>query len=222
MFSAVIVMSGVGSRLGQKMNKVLLPLGDKPLFMHSVDTFLNYDCEIILVVNQQDFEVVKNMVKDNPSIIMTQGGKTRQESVYNGLTIATGEYVLIHDAARPFINSEIIDEILNNLNPDKAFLVASKVKDTIKENKEGQLITLNRSNLLQAQTPQGGLLKTLRYVHEMAKLESFEGTDDISLVEKFSDTPLLVIPGNDYNFKITTEFDYKIAQIIVKEVMGLD
>ncbi|MDE6661450.1 MAG: 2-C-methyl-D-erythritol 4-phosphate cytidylyltransferase, partial [Anaeroplasmataceae bacterium] len=120
MISVVLMMAGNASRMHIKENKVFLPLGEKRVFEHSLDLFLSYGFEVICVIRKED----RNQLKDYESRVkIVYGGNTRQESVYHGLLEVTKPYVLIHDAARPFISKTTIDACIKSLRENKGCLV---------------------------------------------------------------------------------------------------
>ena len=214
MISVILLMGGVGSRMNMNQNKVLLPLNSKPIFMHSYNKFKSNNLEIICVINSKDEDQVRKLV-DNDTII-TYGGATRQESVYNGLLKCTGDYVLIHDAARPLISNELIKKLIDKSRFNKPILTYFKSKNTVKDISCG-LKTLNRDNIIFAATPQCASLEDFINCHNEAKKENFLATDDISLIEKYMDKEVLLVESNEENFKITTQLDYELAKLIVKE-----
>jgi 2-C-methyl-D-erythritol 4-phosphate cytidylyltransferase len=147
---------------------------------------------------------------------IVHGGSTRQKSVYKGLNKAINDYVLIHDSARPYINKERIDELLVNLKETKANTLAVFVKDTIVNingNRLGKM--LDRNELLIIQTPQAFLKDLILDAHEKAINAGYIGTDDTSLVAKFTEvTPAYVI-GDYRSIKLTTKEDIEILKVIL-------
>ena len=99
LFSVIIPMAGSGSRAKTSMNKALVMINGKPLFMYAYELFKQFDCEIILVCKEDEIPIVKKYVDNN--VIFALGGNTRASSVYNGLLKANYEYVLIPDARFP-------------------------------------------------------------------------------------------------------------------------
>ncbi|MGI6360336.1 MAG: 2-C-methyl-D-erythritol 2,4-cyclodiphosphate synthase [Acholeplasmatales bacterium] len=196
MYDAIILAAGVGKRSGLEENKILYMLEGKPLFMHSVDAFLKESINVILVINKQDEEEILKYYKGT----YTYGGKTRSDSVYNGLKEAKAQYVLIHDAARPFVKDDVISKIKEELKKYDAVMCYRKVVDTIYEDFK----VLNRDKLMIALTPQAFLRE--KY------LACFKGdvsnfTDDISLYKNlYSDEVGLVETENK---KVTTKEDIK-------------
>lgn len=214
MVSVILVMAGVGSRMNLNINKALLPLNDKPVFMHSLLKFVNRGYEVICVINPNDREKIIDILPEG--ITIAYGGNNRFESVYNGLSKCSGDYILVHDAARPCIADEVLDNVDNAIRSKKPVLVYSKVKDTIKIN-DGKITTLNRDSLIAAQTPQGATYKNFMYCYQMAMMEGFVPTDDISLIERYLDSEIVLVEGNLENIKITTQIDYELLKLLTKE-----
>lgn len=212
MFSAIILMAGEGRRMNKNINKILLPLGNKKIYEYSLNVFLKSVDEVICVLNEND----KNIIDDLPkNVKYTFGGKTRQESVYNGLKLVTNDYVLIHDSARPFINVDLIDEIKKELLNQNNVLVCTKCKDTIKEINGNSLKTLNRNNLISAATPQSARLDILMDSYNKSFKDDKSFTDDLSIIEYYyPNVSTKLVYASDDIFKITTEFDYELAKLL--------
>ena len=113
-YSAVIPCGGVGSRLNLGYNKILYKIDGKYLIERTVKNFLlDEEClEVIIVYQENDYIILKNIF-NTPKIKLIKGGNNREESVYNGVKISNGDYVLIHDGARPNIKKEVIQRIKN-------------------------------------------------------------------------------------------------------------
>ena len=211
MVSVILMMAGSSSRMNSNENKLFLELGNKKVFQHSLDKFLEFGLEVICVIKEEN---IKYLVDYLDKVKVVIGGNTRQESVYNGLCACNNDYVLIHDAARPFISKNIIEDCLNAINQDKNFLVAAPSKDSIYL--KTPLQTLNRDNICLAQTPQGGIKTDFLTAHLKAVEEGISATDDISLVLKYIDKEVMLITGEDINFKLTTSLDYILAKELIK------
>lgn len=211
MISVVLLMSGNSSRMNLNENKLFLPLGDKMVFEHSLMKFLDYDFEIICVT-QQKYISHLSIYQDKVKIV--EGGTTRQESVYNGLMACTNDYVIIHDAARPFIENKIIDECVCAIKANENFIVTCEPKDSMYQ--INPFKSLDRGNILLAQTPQGGLKQDFLNAHIIAKNRNLLFTDDISLLMNAIEKPIKIIESSDNNFKITTKLDYIIAKELIK------
>ena len=216
MISVVLLMGGKGSRMKLDINKVLLPLGSKKVYQYPLDLFLKFNCEIICVVSKDDYALVRDELPCNVKV--TIGGSTRFESVYNGLKCCSGDYVLIHDAARALIAEDVINEIINKANKNEAILTYTSLKDTIKINDNNRLITLDRNKLIASATPQCASLAIMLDSYEKALKDNYISTDDISLIEKYhTEIKINLVDGHDTSFKITTPIDYKLAKLLVEE-----
>ena len=214
---AVIVAAGRGERLKSQKPKAFVALGDSPLFQYSLDVFLTHPkiSEIVLVVPAEEAASFSN-----PHYKTVKGGKTRQESVRCGLAALSPdcEAVLVHDAARPFVNAAILDRLIMSLVQKKSCIAAWPVSDTLKASQEGVIThTIDRSSLWAAQTPQAFPAAILKKALEKAAKENFVGTDDASLVERLGEKVYLVM-GDAKNIKITTPEDLALAQAILKGI----
>lgn len=210
MVSVILLMAGRGARMGYSKNKILLPFDDKYLFEIPLHTFLLQGYEVVCVVSESDLDIIKPLLPKNVKYVL--GGDTRQESVYNGLKAASGDYIMIHDAARMFISKELILKIEEASKGIYPVLAYTEVKDTIKINEGGKLRTLNRASLIAAATPQAAPKALFMEVYEKAKNEGFIATDDISLIEKYHpEIELKLILADDLLFKVTTPKDYEVA-----------
>lgn len=200
--------------MGASKNKILLDLNGKMLFEYPLDLFKSYEFEIICVINKNDEDLLKPYLKD---VKYTYGGLTRGESVFNGLNKCSGDYVLIHDSARVLLSKNTVDEIIEKIGKFDAILTYNNVKDTIKEKKEGKLITLKRENLIAASTPQCGKKDLLLDAYKKAFKDKLIFTDDISIIEYYyPDIEIGLVLDNEENFKVTTPFDYKMIKELIK------
>lgn len=209
--SVILLMAGRGTRMGYEKNKILLPFGDKYLFEFPLNTFVSLGFEVICVISEEDKDIiVPRLPAKNVKYIY--GGKTRQESVSHGLRKATGDYVMIHDAARMWIDEDLIHRIIEVSEEKHPVLTYTQVKDTIKEWKDGKITTLDRNSLIAAATPQAATLSLFKEVYSKAEEDGFQATDDISLIEKYHpEIEIKLVQAWDEIFKVTTPRDYELA-----------
>lgn len=204
-YSVLILAAGKGSRTQLDYNKVFYRFKDGTTVLEkSVNLFLNdCDCEkVILVCAENELDLYKDMHDER--IIVTIGGNTRQESVYNGLKQVTSEYVFIHDGARPFITKKQIEDLKNALENDDACLLMVPSVDTTKIVENGYVKeTMIRSMVYNAQTPQCFKTELIQSCHDKALLDAKQATDDTQLVEWYSNVPIKVVLGDVSNKKIT-------------------
>ena len=219
----LIPAAGSGSRMKAGKNKLLIELEGKSLIYWTLKSALltKKICWVGIIGQPQDKEKILDSIKGlSHKINWIKGGKTRQESVKNGLEALPEEAkkVLIHDGARCLIKPELFDECAEKLNFNDAVIVASRVTDTIKVVNESKIIldTPNRSNLWAAQTPQGFLVSKLKEAHQIAIQRDWSVTDDASLFERL-DWDVKVIEGSNTNIKITTPFDLKIGSLLLQK-----
>ncbi len=148
---------------------------------------------------------------------MTAGGAERSDSVACGLAAlpAACAVVLVHDAARPFVDQAIISAVAAVARTGEGAVPAIPVGDTLKQVAAGEggriLRTVPRDGLFRAQTPQGFPRRVLQEAHARAPRGGGAATDDALLVEQ-AGVPVRVVPGSARNFKITTEDDLRIAE----------
>lgn len=216
--TAIILAAGSGTRMNSKQNKVYLELQGIPIIKYSIEKFLKnkYIDEIILVIKQGEEELCLGLGYEIKTI---HGGLSRQESVYNALKEAKGEITIIHDAARPFITEEYINNCIETMGEFSAVTIGVKEKNTIKlTNASGIVVeTIDRSKAWQIQTPQCFNKELLLKAHEQYKNSKINITDDCMLMELIGEK-VKIIEGEYTNIKITTKEDIFIADNILNNI----
>lgn len=218
MYSAIVLAAGIGSRMGLGYNKMLYSIKGYPVIIHTLRQFLkDSNCgQLLLVVNEREVETMRNLLKDadikDTRIEITIGGSERQYSVYNGLQRVVNEVVLVHDGARPFVTKEMIDSCCQWALKNQPAIVAVPVKDTIKRVVDSCVIeTIKREEVYSVQTPQAAPTALLKQAHQLAQADNFLGTDEASLIEKYTDATVRVVEGAYTNIKLTTQEDLLLA-----------
>lgn len=211
-YSVVIVAAGTGSRMGLGYNKVYAPLHDgRSILMHTIDVFeKDMECTQIIVVTEADDFM--RMICDNwpDKVVLAKGGSSRQESVCHGLLAVKEDVVMIHDGARPYVKQENLDALKAALAGHKAACLMVPCKDTISVVEDGYIVNaLDRSSLRAAQTPQVFQTDLILSCMRQAFADGFVGTDDCSLVLRYSKEKICVVDGSYENIKITTPEDLK-------------
>ena len=214
--AAIIVAGGTGSRMGTDVPKQFIKLNGKEIILHTISVFEKCDFidKIVVVCHRDYLEFCKSLFSDvKKNIIVTEGGNTRQQSVFNGLKEARDcDYVLIHDAVRCLIEEKHIKMLYDELLNGNSCTLAVRVKDTIKQADENNIVTNtpDRSKLWQIQTPQAFFVSELISAHEYSIKTSFEGTDDCSVMEHYG-KKITLVEGSYKNIKITTQTDIQLA-----------
>lgn len=222
--SAIIAAAGMSNRMGSKVNKQFINIGNEPVLAHTLRKFesSSYIDEIILIAKESEVEYCRKEIvkkfgfKKVRKII--KGGKERQDSIYNGILALDerADIVLTHDGARPFVKIENIEDGIKGVIDHEACVIGVPVKDTIKvvDNDSDVHHTPNRSLVWAAQTPQCFWRSIIQTGYEYAIDEEIVGTDDSSLVEK-AGYDVKMIMGSYDNIKITTPEDLIIAESLL-------
>ena len=217
----LIPAAGSGSRMKAGKNKLLINLkGESLLYWTLKSVFCSKSINWVGIIGQPfDKENIMSSIKEySKNIEWIDGGKTRQESVKNGLNNLpnNAKKVLIHDGARCLIKHSYFDKCSLELDSHDAVILAVRVTDTIKVvNNLGFIINSpNRENLWAAQTPQGFLVEKLKMAHDIAIKKNWIVTDDASLFEKLK-WEVKIIEGDSLNIKITRPIDIEIANLFL-------
>ena len=212
---ALVLAGGGGVRLGAEMPKQYLDLSGRAILRHSIETFLGHPAidEVRCVIRPEDRELYDAAVAELALQDPVAGGGNRQNSARLGLeslTDAAPATVLIHDAARPFVDSETIDRTLAGLLDYPAALPAVPLSDTLKRS-DGPRVTgtIERDGLWRAQTPQGFWYQEILAAHQASAGESL--TDDAAVAER-AGLEVALVMGSENNMKITTTDDLERAR----------
>jgi 2-C-methyl-D-erythritol 4-phosphate cytidylyltransferase len=221
---AVIVAAGQGKRMGRKTNKQYLNFMDKPVLAHTLEVFEKHPLidGVIVVTREEEISLCNERVimpfKFNKIINVVPGGKERQDSVYQGLKALPSqcELVVVHDGARPLLTLDLMTEVINTAQRDKAAILAVPVKDTVKRVAQGLVIsTIPRAEVWAVQTPQVFSKELILKAYEHAYQQGFYGTDDASLVEMLGEN-VRIVHGSYENIKMTTPEDLIIGEAILQ------
>lgn len=209
--NAIIPAGGNSSRFGNK-NKLLEKINGKEVIKYTIEAFENSNVDkIIICANKSIINEFKEIFKNSPKVIIIEGGSTRQASVYNGINAEECDYVLIHDAARPMISTDLINQTIEVVKDKQALTVATKTIDTIKEVINDEIVkTIDRSRLYNTQTPQAFKYSLIKDAHDKLKGQNF--TDDAGMLEELGQK-VYILSGSYKNIKITTQNDIAIAKI---------
>ncbi len=228
-YFALIPAAGVGSRMGADCPKQYLFLKGKPVLQHAIESFLacdEIDC-VYVIVSQED-EWLDSFIDSAPKWdngrvrFLRCGGKTRRDSVLNGLTAlflecAPKDWILVHDAARPGLTPDLIRKLVGAIGPDDVGgLLALPVVDTVKKQTENSIRTVSREGLWLAQTPQMFPYAVLTDALE----KQAEVTDEASAIEAMGKVPKLV-EGHLCNSKITRPDDLSLVELFMSVDTGI-
>ncbi len=224
----VIVAAGTGRRVASTSSgteraelKQFRWVAGKPMLLHSVKRFhARPDVAMVVCV------LPKHVVGDPPPwlfqtdterLLISVGGRERQESVANGLEDLPDdvEIVVIHDAARPLVTDETIDHVIRVAREGECAVAALPVVDTLKEVDGGGRVirTVARDNLWRAQTPQAFPRQIIERAHTEAKHAKVTATDDAALCERLG-IPVFVVRGSERARKVTEESDFELVTLL--------
>ena len=211
----VIVAAGTGSRSGSEELKQFRWVAGKPMLLHSVQTFMaRSDVGMVVCVLPQQYAGDPPpwlFQCDADRLLVSIGGRTRSESVANGLDDLPdeAEIVLVHDAARPLVDADTIERVVASVRDGVSTIAALPVVDTLKEvSSDGRVIrTIDRAGLWRAQTPQGFPRRVIVDAHRRARAERISATDDAALCERLG-IPVRVVRGSERALKVTEPADF--------------
>jgi 2-C-methyl-D-erythritol 4-phosphate cytidylyltransferase len=234
----IIPAAGLGTRMataskGKKPlpSKQFTELAGTPILIHTLRKFASIPSisEIWIALRKGEMDEFRTRLHNEARDVLgkkleiVEGGEHRQQSVGNALaalSAAHDDVVLVHDAVRPFVTSEIIDEVVAAARKYGAAIAGMPAVDTVKQvdrTAEGALITATvpRERVVLAQTPQGFRYEVLKKAFDEAAADGFLGTDEASLVER-SGKEVAVVMGSPRNIKITTPADMELAEFYLK------
>lgn len=225
---AIVLSAGSGSRMKSDIPKQYLTVNDKPVIYYTLKAFEESAVDqVILVTGAGDTEYCRKEIVNKYGFqkvhAVVPGGAQRYDSVYQGLkAVSNGEYVLVHDGARPLVTPEMIGRAIEGAREYGACVLAMPVKDTIKiaEASGYAVDTPDRSMLWQVQTPQAFSYELLMTAYERMyrhPQKEITITDDAMVVETFTDKKIRLVEGSYRNIKITTPEDLEIMKIFLKK-----
>lgn len=220
--TAVIVAGGKGTRMGAGKNKVFLETDGMPVICRTVSVFENNENidDIVIVAGEKDIDECIALTEEygfKKIDCIVAGGKTRRESVLNGLMKARGDIAVIHDGARALVTDAEINNAIKMCLEHGASAAGVNCKDTLKSaDGEGFIAgTVNRETTYQIQTPQCFHTDEIRKLHLRAADEGFEATDDCMIAEHYG-LRVKISEGSYENIKLTTPEDMIIAGEILR------
>ena len=220
-----MVAAGRGARLGGDTPKQYQPIGGVPMVLRAVRAFTTHPdvAQVALVLPLADAESPPPFLRGvaGAGLLVVAGGAERADSVAAGLRVldAACTIVLVHDAARPFVERGVIDAVIAHARSGEGAVAALRVSDTLKQAAAEDPTridrTVPRDNLWRAQTPQGFPRSVLERAHAAADARS--ATDDAALVER-TGLAVRLVPDSPINMKVTTAEDLALAELLAGRV----
>jgi 2-C-methyl-D-erythritol 4-phosphate cytidylyltransferase len=231
----IIPAAGFGTRMAAAPSakagksaplKQFAELGGTPILILTLRKFASHPnvAEILVALRENEIPGFRERLKQEEAvrqkkIELVAGGEHRQQTVANAVAAvkaADDDIILVHDAVRPFVTPEIIDEVIQAAQKYGAAIAGLPAVDTVKQverTADGALITatIPRERVVMAQTPQGFRYSVLKKAFDEAGADGFTGTDEASLVER-SGHDVAVVMGSPQNIKITTPGDLELAE----------
>ncbi|MCS7268204.1 MAG: bifunctional 2-C-methyl-D-erythritol 4-phosphate cytidylyltransferase/2-C-methyl-D-erythritol 2,4-cyclodiphosphate synthase [Geminicoccaceae bacterium] len=212
---ALVVAAGAGIRAGGEIPKQYRPLGGRPVLRHSAELFCRHPAidAVAVVIAPEHRPLYEEAVAGLPLLPPIVGGPTRQASVRAGLealAYRAPDLVLVHDAARPFCSRALVDRVLRALERHPAVLPALPVVDSLRRTRgERVLEDVERTDLVRVQTPQGFIFGAILDAHRRAPPLGFP---DDGAVAAWAGLPVIHVPGEEDNVKLTLPEDFTLAE----------
>ena len=217
--TVIISAGGIGKRMGAQIPKQFLNLNNRPVLFHTIEKFAQFDPEIQIIVvlpaNQIDYW--KALCSKNNFLIeltIVKGGKERFFSVKNGLTLAKGEVIGVHDAVRPLVSIAVIANCFATAEEKGTAVPVFDISESIRKVDAKGSSTVNRDHYKLVQTPQCFRSEILKSAYALEFSDHF--TDDASVVEQNGGV-IHLIYGNEANIKITRPIDLRMAETLISD-----
>ncbi len=230
--SVILPAAGLGTRMGREKSgtsrKQFMLLDGAPILAHTIRKFAQCPSvsEIVVALRSEDMEWASGLIQQlrpGKPVRLVEGGDSRQQSVENALASLAPDtdLVAVHDAVRPFIDSDMVEKVIAEAAQTGAAIVGIVSVDTVKRVHKNKIRdTLPREHLVLAQTPQVFRFDLLKRAFESARRDGFTGTDESSLVERLDEVEVSVVQGSDRNIKITRPTDMDLARLFLSEELS--
>ena len=222
-FAVILPAAGKSRRFQDKnYKKQFAPLAGRAVWLHSAERFMNRNdvTQVVLVLAADDREAFHLKFAANVAILgidLVEGGAERADSIERALAKVSddAEFIAVHDAARPCLADQWIDQVFSAAQRTGAAILATPVANTLKRSSDGKHFseTVDRRGLWEAQTPQ--VFRRQLLLDAYAKRNGYAATDDAELVERIGQQVTLVT-GSPLNRKVTSRDDLKLAEQILK------
>lgn len=223
----ILPSGGEGKRFGGSLPKQYIKVFGKEILAHTVSVFENCGLidEIVIAANENYFELINKLVKENnfrKPVKIVKGGKERQDSVFNALSslpCSADDLIVVHDAVRPLLPQSVLEASLKSAKTFDNVVVAIKARDTLIEFDNFENLSVenyvDREKIFYAQTPQIFRFSILMDAMKKAQTEGFLGTDESMLVKR-AGYEVKIVNGSSLNFKITTNEDLLLFDTLVR------
>ncbi len=222
--AAIVPAAGLGVRMGTRQHKALVALEGVPILVWTLRKLAACPRlgSIYVALRREDFAAVEGALAAEPyraRVLLVEGGDYRQDSVRAGLAQLPPdtEFVLVHDAVRPFVTLELIEKVLDAAVASGAAILGLPVTDTVKQIDRTQVTgTLARERIALAQTPQVFRTSLLQEAFARAQADGYHGSDEAVLVERLGHE-VTIVEGSDRNIKITKPADLDLARFLLAQ-----
>ncbi len=215
----LILAGGLGKRMNMDIPKQFIPIAGRPVLMHTIIKFREYDpkMQIVVIIPKEHIQLWKELCTEfsfNVEHQIVQGGKERFYSVRNGLKRVLNEsLVLIHDGVRPLVSHETIERVVNTSIEKGNAIPYMDITQSVRKLYNGRSKMINRTNLKAIQTPQGFHSNMIKEAYAKRYRKSF--TDDASVLEAIG-YEINLVKGNNKNLKITNSTDIHLVDCLMK------
>lgn len=230
MICAAILAGGIGSRLKQRKPKQFVNINNKPILVHSVETFLNVkEFDKIIVSSPKKCinktkELMDEYFPQNDKIVIIEGGLTRNGTILNSIQYMKNQnckkdsILVTHDASRIFVSEKLIENSIKYAIEVGAASAIIPATDVIFESKEkGKLSDIPlRKYLCHAQTPQSFNIDKFLEIYDDLSEDEIVKLDEAMMLFYLRNVDVKLFPGEDINFKITRPFDIILAEAFFK------
>jgi 2-C-methyl-D-erythritol 4-phosphate cytidylyltransferase len=223
----ILPSGGEGKRFGGSLPKQYIKVDGREILAHTVSVFENCNMvdEIVIAADENYFELIKTLVKENnfrKPVKIVKGGKERQDSVFNALSslsCSDDDLIVVHDAVRPLLSQSVLEAALNSAKTFDNVVVGIKARDTIIRFDDLENLSVenyvDREKIFYAQTPQIFRFAVLMDSMKKAQNEGFIGTDESMLVKR-AGYRIRIVNGSSLNFKITSTDDLKLFDTLIR------
>jgi len=218
--SAVILAAGAGRRMGKEKNKAYLPIRGIPLIVYTLRSFSRSKRidEIILVIRAGEEGEAEALRSEVGSLFLTvHGGKERRDSALAGVEASSGDIVLIHDGARPFVSAQLIERVIDGAIAHGACIPVIHSPDTLRSLNDDDTVSsepIKRTRIVRVQTPQGFRTDLIRGALAESRPEI---PDDAEAILSMGGR-VFTVPGEETNLKVTRPADLEIAEAIASSL----